>query len=132
MLSNPNQWVEQWHVLRPDADFRDHTQKDELTQSYDDMLMHRDKYGDDSKMEQFSNSLPKPVVLYPADQGHGQAISPLSTSGGHLSSGAQCPIIKHLSDEDIRKITAENTTLNRGETDSSSFLTDSKKVSTMM
>jgi len=133
MLSNPNQWSKKWwHVLRPDADFRDHTQKDKLTQGYGDTLTQHKYSNDNSKMEQLSNSLPRPVVVVPATEGHGQAKSPLSTSGNHLSNEAQCPIIKHPSDKDVRKMTAKNTTLNCRETDSSSFLNDNKKVSTMM
>jgi len=133
MLSNPNQWKDEWHLLRPDADFRDHTQKDELTQNYTNTLTHCNKYNNDSKMEQLSNSLPKPVVVYSASKEHFQANSPLSTSGNVLSSEAHRPIFKGPSDKGIRKMTAESTILNRDEMDSRLFLTDSKKkVSTMM
>ncbi|XP_065908463.1 uncharacterized protein [Dysidea avara] len=31
MLSHPNEWVEQWHILRPDGDFRDVTKSNEDT-----------------------------------------------------------------------------------------------------
>jgi len=155
MLSNSNQWVEQWHLLRPDADFRDITKTNTFTSSYDDSLMHGDMGSDSGKPEQFSTSLPRSVMVYPGSDDQVRVISPQSTtesdSSGipkpiltthsnneqltHDVTSPHRPIVKDLSVDDIRKLTAENTKLNRGEADSTSSLTsftDKRKVRTLM
>ena len=158
-MSNPNQWVEQWHLLRPDADFRDITKTNTFTSSYDDSLTHSDMGSESGKPEQFSSNLPRSVMVYPGSDDHVRVISPQSTtesdSSGipkpilttHVTTSnneqpvhdvtlPQQPIVKDLSVEDIRKLTAENTKLNRGDAESTLSLasgTDNKrKVCTLM
>ena len=150
MLSNPNQWVEQWQLLRPDGDCRDVTKSYTLTRSCDDILSPQHSDGD--KEEQFSSSMP---IVHPSSDNHVQMINSLSTTESISSSvpkpdtattvatsnndqpveEPQPPIVNQLSTED--KVTAENRELNRGDTTDSNTLfttsTDSnKKVLTLM
>ena len=75
MLSHPNEWVEQWHILRPDADFRNVTKSNEDTLhtsgSYDvtrsspddDGETSDDDGGDDQRLQD-KDIGPEPVLAF--------------------------------------------------------------------
>ena len=86
MLSHPNEWVEQWHILRPDGDFRDVTKSNEDTLhtsgSYDvtrsspddDGEMSDDDDGGASQERSTSNQA-MPTLILPSDVDGEEAIS---------------------------------------------------------
>lgn len=118
MLETPNEWVEQWHILRPDADFRKVTDRarssspdDEgFSSSYDALRRPSDYPSSDSETRQFSSSLDdskpssKSMLVYP---GSDEVVHSLDSRSS-----------LKLSDDELNTLTKENTKLNRGSVDS--------------
>ena len=129
MIEQPDEWVEQWHVLRPDADFRKVTDSTSdhagLTDSYEALRSSpENNSGDELQPRQRSSSLgnstgPKPVLVYPG-----------SDSTSDVGSSATFPRRSDplkLDDEELKVLTKENTKLNRGNGSSLTSLTDTPR-----
>jgi len=138
MLSKPDEWVEQWHLLRPDADFRKVSEEDNkkpaenegFTDSYEALRSSPENNSVDSDQpyeRERSASLggtpgPRSVLVYPG------SVKPASdkTSDDHVipptidkpdTSPQKMDDKKDLSkldDEELNALTKENTKLNRG------------------
>ena len=67
MLSHPNEWVEQWHILRPDADFRDVTKSSEDTlqaSSYNVTRSSPDDDGETSDDDDGERNTSRPILVH--------------------------------------------------------------------
>lgn len=139
MIERPDEWVEQWHVLRPDADFRKVLESNTGTSS--DNRGFTDSYevlrsspennsGDELQPRQRSSSLgnspvPKSVLVYPGIDASSDVASS-ATFPRQLEN--KNPL--GLDDEELKALTKKNTKLNRGNGNSVTSLTDTpvKKV----
>ena len=132
MLQRPNEWVEQWHMLRPDADFRkvsDKLPSPEVTALTDSFELHRSPSPDSSYSDsepqprQRSSSLgnkpatPKSVIVYPGSDNGSADIGSSATFPRRVESN---PL--KLNDHELKALTKENTKRNRES--SMSSLTD--------
>ena len=140
MLARPNEWVEKWHSLRPDADFRkvlENSNQSEITglaDSYEPLRSSPETQSSDNDLDaqprQRSTSLGhnpvvKPVLVYPGSD----ASSDVGSSATFPRRVEDKSPLK-LDDNELNALTKENTLLNRGNTSSSSMVTDTpvKKV----
>ena len=140
MLQRPNEWVEQWHVLRPDADFRKVSENKlpspEVTALTDSFELHRspspDGYSDsEPQPRQRSSSLgnkpatPKSVIVYPGSDDRSADIGSSATFPRRVES--KDPL--KLNDHELKALTKENTERNRESSLSSlTDVTPMKKV----
>ena len=126
MLEKPNEWLEQWHVLRPDADFRKVSENKlpspdiaALTDSYEPLRNSSPENSSDTEPQprQRSSSLgnkpaPKSVLVYPGTD----AVTDKPTDIGNSATFPRRvenkdPLI--LDDHELKALTKENTKLNR-------------------
>ena len=107
MLSHPNEWVEQWHILRPDADFRDVTKSSEdalqaSSSSYDVTRSSPDddddsETSDDDDEERNTSSQPRPIIVLPNGDDDGEETISLANKASF-----------ELDDYKVRSLTKEN------------------------
>ena len=114
MLSHPNEWVEQWHILRPDADFRDVTKSSEDTlqasNSYDVTRSSLDDDGetsDEDDEERNTSSQPRPILVLPNGDNDGEEIINLT-----VPRKSKKKVSYELDDYEFRSLTKENTKRN--------------------
>ena len=112
MLSHPNEWVEQWHILRPDADFRDVTKssEDTLQASYDVTRSSPDDDGetsDDDDQERNTSSRPRPILVLPNGNDVGEEIISFI-----VPQKSEKKASYELDDCEFRSLTKENTKRN--------------------
>ena len=141
MLERPNEWVEQWHVLRPDADFRKVSENRipspdiaALTDSYEPLRNSSPDNTSDTEPQprQRSSSLgnkpatPKSVLVYPGKDVVTDKPADIGNSATFPRRVETKDPLK-LDDYELKALTKENTKLNRSSTAS---LTDvgAKKV----
>jgi len=140
MLQRPNEWVEQWHVLRPDADFRKVSENKlpspEVAALTDSFELHRSRSPDGSsdsepQPRQRSSSLghkpaaPKPVIVYPGSDNKSTDIGSSATFPRQVESNNPLK----LDDQELKALTKENTKRNRESSLSSlTDVTATKKV----
>ena len=144
MLDKPNEWAEQWHVLRPDADFRKITEENKtpslenatgFTDSYEALRSSPDDDSGDVEqpyMRRRSSSLgsrpePKSVLVYPgSDKISDNFEMPTNTgkSDTYPQKMDEKDVLK-LDDEELKALTKENTKLNRSNDNSPTYM---KKV----
>ena len=105
MLSHSNEWVEQWHILRPDADFRDVTKSSEDTlqasNSYDVTRSSLDDDGetsDEDDEERNTSSQSRPILVLPNGDDDGEETISLVKKASF-----------ELDDYKVRSLTKENT-----------------------
>ena len=127
MLEKTNEWIEYWHALRPDADFRKVSENKlpspdniGLTESYEAMRSSPETTDIEPQPRQRSSSLgnkplPKSVLVYPGDNDGNLATFPRRSVDNDPSK---------LDDEKFKALTNENTKLNRGNGSSLSSLND--------
>ena len=143
MLDRPHQWVEQWHVLRPDADFRKVSENKPpssdilgLTDSYEALRTSSPENSSDLEPQprQRSSSLdnksiPKSVLVYPGTDSTTDKSTDVGNSATFPRRVESKDALK-LDDEEWKALTKENTKLNRGNGSSVTSLTDAngKKV----
>ena len=125
MLSHPNEWVEQWHILRPDADFRDVTKSSEDTlqasNSYNVTRSSPDDDGetsdDDGDDDQSSQDIgPKSVLVFPDKE-------PVTAVNQEFQPGRAATFPRQAGNKGVidmdeyqfRTLTLENTKMNRGD-----------------
>jgi len=136
MLSHPNEWVEQWHILRPDADFRDVTKSNNDTpkasssSSYDVTRGSPEDDGDDDddKISQEKDIGPEPVEVFAGEEpvaAINQGFQP-----GHAATFPRQAENKVVVDVDEYQFRAPTMEVNQG--DESLKMTGVKKVSTHM
>ena len=143
MLSQPNQWVEQWHVLRPDADFRDITKSSEDTPQASRSVEDDGETSDEDDQTTLGNtSTTKPILVVPGGDDDDQTSlgetselkpvlvypgeGPLAAvnQGFHPGSAATFPrpvekkVFHNMDDYEFRALTKENTKINMGSTTS--------------
>lgn len=144
MIQKPNEWVERWHVLRPDADYRKVTENTTssldntaaLSSSYEALRSSPENASDDELERRPRSSslsleskptIPKPVLVYP---GSDEKLSEIGSAATFPRRAESKELLK-LDDRELKELTKENTKLNRGDGNSrSSSLTDTtvKKV----
>jgi len=114
MLSYPNEWVEQWHILRPDADFRDVTKSNDDTlqansSSYD--VTRSSPVGDgetsDDDEGRSTSSQFKPMLVFPNDGDDGE-----NTINLTFPRKSEKKASFELDDYKLQSLTRENTRKN--------------------
>lgn len=143
MLDKPNEWAEQWHVLRPDADFRKTTEQNN-TSSLENAAGFMDSYealesSDNSSgiehpyLHRRSSSLDsmpesKSVLVYPGSDkisDNFEAPTNIGKSDTFSPKVDDTKDVLKLDNEELKALTEENTKLNRNNGNSS---TSMKKV----
>ena len=114
MLSHPNEWVEQWHILRPDGDFRNITKSNEDTlhasgdvtrSSPDDDGETSDEDNDDQ--ERSTSSQLTSILVHPSCDDDGEETINLT-----FPKKSDKKTSFELDDYEFRSLTKENTKMN--------------------
>ena len=144
MLSHPNEWVEQWHILQPDGDFRDVTKSNEDTLqasgSYDVTRSSPDDDGEKSdggneQTLQDKDIGSKPVLAFSGAEPI-VAVNPGFKSGGAaaFSQPVEDKGFVDMDEHQFKTLTEEDTKMNQGDGETASPVKSSgvKKVSPHM
>ena len=140
MLEKPDEWLEQWHVLRPDADFRKVSENKlpspdiaALTDSYEPLRNSSPENSSDTEPQprQRSSSLgnkpaPKPVLVYPGSDDVTK-VTDIGNSATFPRRVENKDPLK-LDEHELKALTKENTKLNRGSVSSLTDDVTGKKV----